>query len=74
MVVNHKGGGIAATYDHYQQEVEREVALEVWARFVDSLARPGMARPSRIAYLRALEEREQADRKAEAKVVRLRRR
>jgi integrase len=52
-ILNHTAGtirGVAAVYNRYQFEPERKVALEAWARFVESLVRPS---PSNVVGLRS---------------------
>jgi len=51
-ILNHTAGtirGVAAVYNRYQFEPEREAALEAWGRFVENLVQPS---PSNVVGLR----------------------
>ena len=43
-ILNHTAGtirGVAAVYNRFEYLPERQTALDAWARFLESLARPG---------------------------------
>lgn len=51
-VLNHQAGtirGVAAVYNRFDYLDERKVALEAWARFVESLVQPGQSNVVQLA-------------------------